>query len=131
MGTRAPLALHRIGTYRRGEVVVTGSILIGASGAITSFICEAVDSVTGIVKTAAKTGRYTVTFLRKYKNPRILSMELIGPTDAALTATDGNDLFCRNLTGQSFDIQARQTSYADANPASGNSISFNVALQLL
>ena len=56
------------------------------------------DSSTGIVKTAAKTGRYTVTFLRKYKNVRVCSMELIGPADAALTSTDGNDLFVRNLT---------------------------------
>ena len=123
--------MRRLGTYRRGAVVITGTILIGASGAVTSFVCEAVDSSTGIVKTAAKTGRYTVTFLRKYKNVRVCSMELIGPTDAALTATDGNDLFVRNLAGTGFDIQARQTSYADANPASGNSIHFTVEAQLL
>lgn len=123
--------MRRIGTYRRGAVTITGTILIGAAGAITSYVCEACDSSTGIVKTAAKTGRYTVTFLRKYKNIRVTSMELIGPADAALTATDGNDLFIRNLTGQSFDIQARQTSYADANPASGNSIHFTVEAQLL
>jgi len=123
--------MRRLGTYRRGAVVITGTILIGASGAVTSFVCEAVDSSTGIVKTASKTGRYTVTFLRKYKNVRVTSMELIGPADAALTATDGNDLFIRNLTSTDFDIQARQTSYADANPASGNSIHFTVEAQLL
>jgi len=123
--------MRRLGTYRRGAVVITGTILIGAAGAVTSFVCEAVDSSAGIVKTASKTGRYTVTFLRKYKSVRVCSMELIGPADAALTSTDGNDLFIRNLTGTGFDIQARQTSYADANPASGNSIHFTVEAQLL
>jgi hypothetical protein len=123
--------MRRVGTFRRGCIQVSGTILIGAAGAVTSFVCEAVDSSTGIVKTAAKTGRYTVTLLRKYRNPRVVGVELIGPTDAALTATDGNDLFIRNLTGQTFDIQARQTSYADANPANGNSIHFTVEVQVL
>src|SRR5262249_16810677 len=127
----APLVLRRPGTYRRGEVVITGTILIGAAGAVTSYVCEAVDSSTGIVKTAAKTGRYTVTFLRKYRNVRVTSMELIGPAAAGLTATDGNALFIRNLSGTGFDIQARQTSYADANPANGNSIHFTCMAQVL
>jgi hypothetical protein len=131
MTTRTPLVLHRPGTYRRGAVIVTGTILIGASGAVTSFVCEAVDSSSGVVKTAAKTGRYTVTLLRKYRNPRVTNLSLIGPTDAALTSTDGWFLSVRNLTGQTFDIQASQVSLADANPTSGNSIHFSVEVQVL
>lgn len=100
--------------------MLSGTILIGGAGAVTSSTGE--KSTNPVVKTAAKTGRYTIAFLRKYKNVRIGSLELIGPTDAALTSTDGNDLFARNVTGSGFEIQARQTSYADANPASGNSI---------
>jgi hypothetical protein len=119
------------GTLRRGEVEITGTLLIGAAGALTSFVCEAV-ATGGIIKTAAKTGRYTVTLLRKYRNPRFIGAPtLIGPTDAALTATDGFFLSIRNLTGQTFDIQASQVSLADANPTNGNSIHFSIAVQEL
>ena len=130
MAVRAPLVLRNRGTLRRGEVEITGTILIGASGAVTSFVCEAVGT-TGIVKTASKTGRYTVTLLKKYRNPRVLGLALIGPTDAALTSTDGWFLSVRNLTGISFDIQASQVSLADANPTSGNSIHFTIVAQEL
>ena len=124
--------MERPGTYRRGEIQISGKITIGAAGAVSSFVCEAVDSSTGVVKTNGKTGRYTVTLLRKYRNPRMVGEPCLeGPTDAALTATDGNEFFVRNLTGSSFDIQARQTSYADANPASGSVIHFTVAVQVL
>lgn len=122
MAQKAPGAMQVLGTGRRGETLVTGTITIGAAGAIATngVACE----LATVVKTAAKTGRYTVTFLKKYKNVRVANLDLVGPADVALTATDGNDIFCRNLSGTSVDIQARQTSYADANPASGNVIHF-------
>lgn len=125
MARKRPYAMYDRGTFRRGEVEITGKLIIGAAGALSSFECEYCDT-TGIVKTAAKTGRYTVTFLRKLRNLRIGSLELVGPADVALTATDGNEFFARNVTGSGFDIQAIQTSKADANPASGSEIHFTV-----
>jgi hypothetical protein len=122
--------MKTVGTYRRGAVTITGTLLIGAAGVLTSFACEAVGT-TGIVKTSAKTGRYTVTFLRKYRNLRVTSLVLTGPADAALTATDGCILSVRNVTGNGFDIQASQVSLADANPTNGNSINFTCEGQLL
>ncbi len=131
MAVRAPLVLRNRGTLRRGEVEITGTILIGGAGAITSFVCEAVGT-TGIVKTGGKTGRYTVTLLKKYRNPRAVGTPaLIGPADAALTSTDGWFLSYRNFTGLTFDIQASQVSLADANPTSGNSIHFTIVAQEL
>lgn len=130
MATRIPGVMKNVGTYRRGTVLITGTLLIGAAGALTSFVCEACAS-TGIIKTAAKTGRYTVTLGRKYRNPRVVGLVLIGPADAALTSTDGWKLSVRNLTGQSFDIQASQVSLADANPTNGNAIHFTVEAQVL
>jgi len=114
------------GSARSNEVRVSGTITIGASGAVSASSSEA----STVVKTGGKTGRYTVTLDRKYKNPRFSSAPcLIGPADVALTATDGNEFFVRNLTGQTFDIQAYQTSFADANPASGNVIHWSCYVQ--
>jgi len=130
MGAKDSLALTDVGTYRRAVVEITGTLLIGAAGALTSFVCEGVRSG-GIIKTAAETGRYSVTFQRKLRNVRIKSLTLIGPADAALTATDGWFLSARNVTASGFDIQASQVSLADANPTSGNSIHFVIEGQLL
>lgn len=130
MGAKDALAQKTVGTYRRNAVTITGTILIGAAGSVTSFVCEAVSS-TGIVKTAAETGRYAVTFRRKYKNVRMLGAPcLIAPADAAVTSTDGCFFSVRNITGNGFDIQAMQVSLADANPTSGNSIHFACEVQL-
>jgi hypothetical protein len=128
MAVRAPAPIPDLGSGRPRIVRISGTILIGASGAVTSSTGEL--STNPVVKTAAETGRYSVAFLRKYRNVRVTSLVLVGPADAALTATDGNDFFARNVTGSGFDIQARQTSYADANPASGNSIHWAVEAQL-
>ncbi len=124
---RPPNAIRERGTGRRGVIVITGTILIGAAGAITTTVCE----LASVVKTAAKTGRYTVTFYRKYRNVRVNGLVTIGPADAALTSTDGIFLSARNVSGTSIDIQASQVSLADANPTNGNSIHFTIEAQEL
>jgi hypothetical protein len=129
MAVQAPALSPAIGHGRPRAVVITGKITIGAAGAVASFECEQCSS-TGIVKTGSETGRYTVTLLKKYRNLRpIGAPALQGPADAALTSTDGWFLSYRNITGQTFDIQASQVSLADANPTNGNVIFFAVEAQ--
>lgn len=135
MAVKPPALVPGFGHGRPRAAIITGTILIGAAGAVTSYVCEQVAASTaavpGIVKTAAETGRYTVTFLRKYRNVRVFGAPcIIGPTDAGLTGTDGNQAIARNVSGAGFDIQAISSAHADANPANGNSIHFAVEVQL-
>jgi hypothetical protein len=60
---------------------------------------------------------------------RIVSLTLQGPADAAITSSDGWFLSGRNVSGQSFDIQASQVTLADANPTNGNIIHFAIEAQ--
>ena len=128
MAVRASSPQPSRGTGRPNTVTLTGVITITAAGAVLSSVGEW--STNPVVKTAAETGRYSVAFLRKYRNPRVLSLTLGCPADAALTATDGWFLSYRNLTGAGFDIQASQVSLADANPTSGNTITWVIEAQL-
>jgi hypothetical protein len=105
---------------QRGEVLISGTITIGASGAISSQD----GSRTIFVKTSAKTGRYTGTLDRKYKKVRMLGGPgLVGDTDSAFGNTNANTAQYRNVTTSAFDIQCfLASSGADTNPASGTVI---------
>jgi hypothetical protein len=115
----------------RNAIVISGTITLGASGAIASaagFCPSAAASVApGVVKTAAKTGRYTVTLDRKYQTVRPIGVSLEGPADTAMGNTDGNAVVVRNVGTQSFDIQTLlASSGADTNSTSGNKIHWAV-----
>lgn len=110
---------------------VSGSFTIGAAGAISAFDAAKVSGGTP-VKTATKTGRYTVSLYRPFT--RIVpGCSMTGPTDAAFGNTTGNTVQHRNVianTAQSaavaqFDIQAwLASSGADTDVASGTIINW-------
>lgn len=98
------------GGGRRGPCILWGSFTIGAAGALTAaagFLpITTTASTFGVIKTAAKTGRYSLFFDRKYRDLMPFGMPTIqGPADAAIGNTNANDTFVRNVTTQSFDIQ--------------------------
>ena len=91
---------------RRGTAFITGDFTLGGSGAIAStsgFVSSAAAGIFGLVKTAAKTGRYTFTCDRKYRKLRVISLDFVGPTDTAITGA--NTAFARNVSGSGFDVQ--------------------------
>lgn len=130
MGAKAPLTLEQRGTLRRGEVEITGTILIGASGAVTSFSCE---GATSIVKNAAA-GRYDILLYRKYRNIRFPGApSILGPASAAFGNTDGNVAQWRPATsGFHATIQVfLASSGADTNTTSANVVHFSLVAQEL
>lgn len=105
------------GSSRAREVRISGTITIGSSGAISA---QAADGVATAVKTASKTGRYTVTLDRTYKNLRVAGAPgVVGPTDAAFGDTAAKAGAYRNVTGSSFDIQMFISNGTDTEAASG------------
>jgi hypothetical protein len=118
----------------RGPCILWGSFTIGAAGAISAvsgFLPLTVTAGTfGIIKTAGKTGRYSLFFDRKYRDLTVIGMPTLqGPADAAIGNTNANDTFVRNVTTQSFDIQLILGSTgADTDAASGTVISFCVGV---
>lgn len=80
----------------RGMISLFLEMTIGAAGAISAND-SAVAGLT-VVKTAAKTGRYTFTLPSAYKKFLGLDVTLTGPSDVAWGATTvgGPTWFCRN-----------------------------------
>lgn len=129
MAVKPPYPMKIRGTGRRGEVLITGTITIGASGAVSSFACEFCPS-NGIVKNAAA-GRYDIVFARKYKNLRTLSCSITGPASAAFGNTDGNAVQFRPATS-TFHATLQvflASSGVDTNTTSGNVINFTIVGQ--
>lgn len=112
---------------RRNTVILTGTITIGAAGAVSSSSAECAT----VVKTATKTGRYTVTLDRKYRSVRGLGAPgLVGPADAAFGNAAANAAQYRNVSTQTFDIQLfLASSGADTETTSGNVIHWAVEAQ--
>jgi len=116
-----------------------GSFTLGAAGALSvadGFLPITTTAGTfGVIKTAAKTGRYSLFFDRKYRTMRVVGLTIQGAADAAIGNTAGNMVFCRNLAArgkadQSFDIQlALASSGADTDGASGTVVSYIVAVE--
>ena len=130
-----------MGAHARDYVIIMGSLTLGGSGAISSttgFAPSAAAAVSpGVVKTATKTGRYTVTLDRSYKEIILLNADLVGPTDAAFGNTNANAVGFRNRTAgtgnaapASFDIQLMLASTgADTDGASGTEVHWAVAVR--
>lgn len=108
----------------RETITLHGSVVIGASGAISSQDCKGFS----VVKTAAETGRYTVTLEDVYTAFLGCCVTIQGVTDAALTVLYAG---VRNvaMASKTFDIQCVGAVGADTNPASGNVLYISVSLQ--
>lgn len=123
-----------MGAQTRGEYVLTGSIVLTAAGAIasvTGLVPSAAAGVApGVVKTAAKTGRYTVLLDAKYITLRFLGAPgLVGPADTAFGNTDANQAQYRNRTTTSFDIQLMNATGTDTDGTSGNEIHWAIVVR--
>lgn len=113
---------------RRGTTVLFHSITIGASGAITTQDTALASGIVA-VKTAAKTGRYTLTLPSTYRNFLFGMAMIIGPDDVNYGANttglaaifrdndiDGNATSAKDGT---IEVQFVQGTYADAEVPSG------------
>lgn len=109
--------LPELGTWNhRNKATFHHTITTGTSGAIASQDAAA-DSGIVAVKTATKTGRYTLTVPAKYRKFRGGHVIALGPTDATYGAkTKGSIFFFRNNnldTGSgpfTVDVQAMNPS---------------------
>jgi hypothetical protein len=123
----------RGGGGRRGECLLSSSFTLGSSGAIASaagFFPSAAAGVFGVVKTAAKTGRYTFTTDRKYKSLRGVSVVITGPADTAMGNTAANAGCFRNVTTSGFDVQLfLASSGADTDGASGYVVTVTIIVE--
>lgn len=121
---------------RRGSAFLTGDFTLGGSGAIastTGFFSSAAAGIFGLVKTAAKTGRYTFTCDRNYRRLRVVSVDIVGPTDAGITTATANTAFARNVSGKGFDLQLaiglNAGGTADTDGMSGLIVSYIVEVE--
>lgn len=109
----------------RNWIFYSVSITLTAAGAISAVAGDLPLTTTagafGVIKTAAKTGRYSLKLDKKYKALRILGAPAIfGPADAAFGNTNANLAQVRNQALDGFDIQLMLASTgADTDGASG------------
>lgn len=114
------------GTGRRGEVSITGIILVGAAGAITTHTSELATAL----KNAAA-GRYDLTFDRVYKGtPRLLSAHIVRPSTTPFGNTAANLVQGQaGATNGTFTLQAILASTGvDTDVLSTNSIHYEIAV---
>jgi hypothetical protein len=119
----------------RGVTDFFTSMLIGASGAITSQVGISARVGLSVVKTATKTGRYTISLPSAYKHFLGGNVTLVGPTDAIWGANTvgGPYWFWRNnnidggTAAGTVDLQfAASTDNADADLPSGTVAIINI-----
>ena len=133
--TRAPLDLSQRGTFRRNEVEITGTILVGAAGAVTSTNCEIAPNITGAVGSAgsilkdAAAGRYNITFLRRFKFMRSFSGSIVHSGTGAFTGATGVLFRPGLVANQSLQLQATAGT-VDTDVTSGYTIHFSCVGQL-
>lgn len=131
MATKNRAKFEVIKTAARARVIFCGSITLGSSGAIASTSGDLPTTTTagafGIIKTAAKTGRYSLKFDKKYKEMRVLGVDIFGPNDTAFGNTNANAVATRNAALDGFDIQLMLASTGvDTDGASGYRIDWSV-----
>ena len=116
-------------TLESNIVKLYGEMTIGATGAISSSSTKGFS----IAKTAAETGRYTVTLQDAYPSLKNVSVVSVGPADAALTSASGIISSVRNeavSSSKTFDIQfSSNVDLADANPSSGIRVLVEITLK--
>jgi len=138
MATRS---LRQMQCLRPRELTLSGVVTITAAGAInTQGQMDASGTVangaknTGatVAKVGATSGRYTVTFDRKYRHVKHVGATMIGPDSAAFPTTTGSSPKCRLLADtNSFTVQfIREDTQADADPASGTKFTWIAIVSL-
>lgn len=75
-------------SLRRGRVTLFGKVVLGAGGAISTNVDRRSAGFT-VTKTATKTGRYTLTFDDVGYHFLGMSVNIVGPDDAAMTDAKG------------------------------------------
>lgn len=132
------------GSVRRGVVHLYGKVTLGSSGAVSSQTGAKQAGFT-VAKTAAETGRYTVTLVKSdgttaatYSELLYVGATLVGTTDAVMTTDKGVTYFLRNsavTTAGTFDIQFATNitdtgteTYVDANPENSAVILIHIVL---
>lgn len=129
MGQRQKTALA--GTYQRECAFTTVRVTTSTGGTIASQT-GARDTGVTVAKTAAKTGRYTITADEKTSRIAVVGIVLVGAADAALSnAVGGGGCFQRNNapSTRTVDIQfTRNDTNADAEIP--DTFAFDVTLAL-
>lgn len=110
-------------------VKLFGNMTIGSSGAIDSSSCKGFS----VAKTSGETGRYTVTLADTYNAFLGCQTTPVVLTDAAIGTSAGFIPTVRNVSVDdstpTFDVQFSDAAGADANPASGVVVYFEITLQ--
>lgn len=101
-------------TYLPGMVIIAESVPLGSSGAIAAAGAREGAKHTDftIAKTAGKTGRYTITFTRKYRALLYGHCVVVGADDAAYPGAAGVDCILRDddiATDGTIEVQLRRT----------------------
>ena len=100
------------GSLEKGVVKLYATVVSSTSGTIAS------QSAKGLVvaKTAAKTGRYTITLADRYISLLNVTVTLQGAADAAYTTARGIEPFIRtvSMTDRQIIVQFVSTAGADA-----------------
>jgi hypothetical protein len=89
--------LHTTESPGKRKEILTGVVVLGASGAISSQVCEGFT----VVKTATETGRYTVTLGKKYSTVEYAHGVIEGAADAVPIAAKGQVVMLRNVSASS------------------------------
>jgi hypothetical protein len=96
--------LRKMEALENGVVKLYGSFVTSTSGTVASTSAKGFT----IAKTAAETGRYTLTLADSWTALLACSVALRGTTDAAYTSAKGLTWFLRNVsvtTAKTLDIQ--------------------------
>lgn len=116
---------------------------IGAAGAIDSTVIASSNTslpMAGVtlVKTAAKTGRYTITLPKNYRHLLYKGGSFTGPDDTAFPTTTGSQLAWRDIdigigaNDGTIEVQLlRADTQADAEAAAGSATSPSMVSVLL
>lgn len=118
-------------TLEKGVVKLFGHVVTTTSGTIGSQSCKGFS----VVKTSAKTGRYTITLDDYYVSFLAAQTTVVGAADAGYTSAKGLTSFLRNVAVDSshktFDVQFcdRQTAPADADLESGAEFYIEITLK--
>lgn len=129
MANRPPLTQTARGTYRRAVVEFSGTILVGAAGAVTSVSCEMAPNIIGAVGSAgsilknAAAGRYDVTFLRKLRNIRFTGGNIVHSGTGAFAGATGVLGRPGLVANQSIEIQCTANT-VDTDVTSGYTVVF-------
>lgn len=118
-------------TLTRETVKLYGKAVIGASGAITSQVCDGFS----LTLTDSEAGRYTVSLEDTYSDLLGCGVTVQEADDAAVTATEGLIAFVRNVdvadaTTPQFYVQFVGTdgNASDADVGSGHTIFLEITL---